>query len=897
MSDLNISFENPWLLLLWIPAAAIVLYSFFRVAKKFRCTRNRVISLVLGMVAATACAAMAAGLGFSYMEANDKNELILLVDASFSNRESKEKKDQFVKKTIEENGGTARLGIVTFGYDQVYAVPLTDETDGAFDDYLNAKLPDAGATDLESALLFAKSLFSYPESGKVVVLTDGIQTDGDALNAVAALAMSGIKVDFAEYAADRTDREVQLMQVALPEQTILTGENLQLELLLQSSVKTDVRISLYDNGEQVASGYKAVVKGANRLYFTHSFETTGLHELCFRAESADDTLEQNNVLYSYVYIEVVDKVLILQRDGEAEQLRALFEEKFNAEVRDIADAPASLAALRSFDQVILMNIANADMPEGFDEILNSYVKDCGGGLLTVGGTKRENGEVVANTYDRADMQDSLYQEMLPVLAEDYTPPIAVVIVIDVSYSMTTMGPNGLTMMEEAKRGAKEGLKALDDRDYVGIVTFASTAKTVLELTPVSQKRNIENAIDKIDSEMSGTVYSNALERAGMMLKAADKVNKKHIIFISDGAPSGGDTEYLKKTEINRQAGVTTSCISYYAKVDALDNIASTGDGKTYLAYGGGGLSEAIREDLSVPEIREFEYGTFQPEIGEYASVFNNIREEDIPALDGFFGAKLKSGAHSYLVGEYGQPIYAQWDYGKGKVGSFLCDLNGGWSAGWLESGTGLQLVANFVCALFPKESIGIDEIELTTERQNYSVSTNIYTSLEEGERIQVAVNKVGADGGRTAVHVIDVENFNGNQKVYFDVTEGGIYEIEVRKLNAAGEIAAQNAVYQAFSFSEEYNPFLAEEDNSAFLAALAESGNGRCVVSPAEVFEDMITAFAREYDPRTALAIAVIAALLLDVAVRKFKFKWPHELARERKAKHAARGQRKEAVK
>ena len=36
MSDLNISFENPWLLLLWIPAAAIVLYSFFRVAKKFR---------------------------------------------------------------------------------------------------------------------------------------------------------------------------------------------------------------------------------------------------------------------------------------------------------------------------------------------------------------------------------------------------------------------------------------------------------------------------------------------------------------------------------------------------------------------------------------------------------------------------------------------------------------------------------------------------------------------------------------------------------------------------------------------------------------------------------------------------------------------------------------------
>ena len=39
----------------------------------------------------------------------------------------------------------------------------------------------------------------------------------------------------------------------------------------------------------------------------------------------------------------------------------------------------------------------------------------------------------------------------------------------------------------------------------------------------------------------------------------------------------------------------------------------------------------------------------------------------------------------------------------------------------------------------------------------------------------------------------------------------------------------------------------------------------------------------RETDPRVAFAIVIIVLFLLDVAVRKFKFKWPHEIVRERR--------------
>lgn len=890
MSDFSITFTNPWLLFLMIPGIALVLFAFFRVSKQFRYTRNRVISLSLGVVMVVFCAFMAAGIGFSYYVANDTNEVLLLVDESFSNRESADKKEEFIQSVIEENADRAKLGIITFGYDQVYAVPFSEGTEGIFEAYSNAPLPDDSATDLASALTYAQSLFTHPESAKIIVLTDGIETDGDAMSTVASLALAGIRVDFVDYSEPQNGDEVQISAIGLPEETIKTGTNIQLELSVQTSAAMDALITLYDNGEQALSEYVELSKGTNTLHFTYAFETAGLHEIRFEIEGVSDTLSRNNTYYTYVYIDVVDNVLILQRDNEGEQLQQLFADDFTVTVRTISEAPATLNELREYDQVILANIANADMPEGFIDILNSYVYDVGGSLLTVGGTREENGETIANVYNREDMEGTLYQDMLPVLAEDYTPPVAVVLVIDISGSMSSPGVSGKSLMEEAKESAINGLRALDTRDYVGIVTFGDSARTVLGITPVSAMRTIESAIERIDYEMAGTVYSSGMERAGMLLKSAENVNKKHIIFISDGEPSQGDTMYIEQTKANKAAGITTSCIAFAGTVRVLEDIALAGGGQNYEAGTEQALTAAIEKDLSLPTIREYEYETFQPQFGDYSSVLSGINEEDIPTLDGFYGVRLKNDAQGILIGEYRQPIYAQWNYGNGKVGSFMCDLNNGWSADFLSDDTGQQLLYNIVSGLFPQESVAVDEIELTVNRDNYTVSTNIYTSIAEGESIRVLVSKVENDGAKTAVHTIDVENFNGNQAVDFDIMQGGVYEIEVQKLGADGTVLTSNSVYQAFSYSLEYDPFLADDDNTAHMAEIASAGGGDVIRDAAEVFDGLVSSFFRTYDPRGVLAAIVIIALLLDVAVRKFKFKWPHELIRERKSKKRKNG-------
>ena len=59
------------------------------------------------------------------------------------------------------------------------------------------------------------------------------------------------------------------------------------------------------------------------------------------------------------------------------------------------------------------------------------------------------------------------------------------------------------------------------------------------------------------------------------------------------------------------------------------------------------------------------------------------------------------------------------------------------------------------------------------------------------------------------------------------------------------------------------------------------------VTDPAEVFESFAQTIKKVLDPRVTFLILTIIFVLLDIAARKFKFKWPHEIIRERKLKKA----------
>ena len=132
MTNFRINFERPWFLLLLIPALVLTLLPYFRLAKKYRRTRNRVVSIVLHTLIMALSISVLSGITFQYDLPNVENEVILLVDTSFSGSDEEAAKNEFIEEVVNSNDGSFKLGIVTFGYNQVYASELTENKKDVF---------------------------------------------------------------------------------------------------------------------------------------------------------------------------------------------------------------------------------------------------------------------------------------------------------------------------------------------------------------------------------------------------------------------------------------------------------------------------------------------------------------------------------------------------------------------------------------------------------------------------------------------------------------------------------------------------------------------------------------------------------------------------------------------
>lgn len=932
MRNIRFDFTYPWLLLLLIPAVVLTLIPYFRSVKKYRRTRNRIIPIVLHLIVMTLSVFILSGMTIGYSVPNEENEIILLVDVSETQQPSAERRDEFIQTALRQGRyDDYRVGVVTFGYTQVYAVPLTDEIDGIYERYLAADLPDTSATNVAGALTYTKGLFSNPESAKIVLVTDGKETDNDASSVIRSVAANGIRLDVVNIASSYGEDDVQIVDVTLPDYHIGIGETCIVGVTVQSSAPAAATIELTDNGAGDASATQSaeLTGGTQTFSLKHTFTSQGLHELEIRILSDGSSMAENDKYYAYLYLDVYNNILIFERkDGESEALKELLTagNAFNVEVKNIltdTELPGTVDELRAYDQIILNNIANADMPEGFSDMLYTYVNVYGGGLLTTGG---QNDLGDANAYDRLDMTGTVYQQLLPVQAIDYTPPVGVIVIIDRSGSMSKADTaTGRTYLEWATEGAKSCLNALSERDYIGIMTLDDNYETILPLTRRTQEAKILAAIERIEVAEGGTVFPGAIERAGEALRAEKNVDKRHIILVTDGAVPQDQREQYEAliSSYYQTDGITLSVALIGSDKDSdiaavMQRAVDLAPGKLYPITDTSSLVRLMREDLKVPEITDVNMEPFYPIVYDASSaLFNGVEYGDSEGgrkrlnvrLEGFYGVKIKSGADLLLVGEYEVPIYAQWKFGEGTVGSFMCDLSGFWSGEFMSDESGRQFILNFVSNLMPVTDIRPKEITAVLKEQNYTNRLDVYTTLNEGEYLvgrltdvsddaaaEISLNEVlpDAESADKSFYVTSAFSADNNySRCNFVVKKGGVYRLSLTKYDADGNPVDTLELYKAFAYSEEYDVFAEadEQELGAKLALWAERGNGSVIADPEdpyEIFDDFVTSLRRTFDPRTAFMIVAIVLFLLDVAVRKFKFKWPHELIREYRDKRKA---------
>lgn len=972
MSNFSISFSYPWLLLLLLPAIALTLIPYFRLSKKFRRTRNRLVSIVTHICAMVLCICVLSGIQFRYVKKNTDNEILLLVDVSDTSNRAEERRNDFVKNVLADGRYDGyKIGVVTFGFTQNYAVPLTYEVDEIYNLYKEAEVPDTSATNIEGALKYAQTLFAHPESSKIVLITDGKETDGSAFSAIRSLTAQGTIVDAAYISEDfNADSDVQATGIKLPETHVKPNEDCTITVKLRSRSATEnTRVILKDNGEVVktvdSEGVEMNEKianlavGENEVLFTHKFPSPGLHEISVQVIDRDDEFEQNNEYTTYIYLQKFNKVLIVeQKSAESDALAGILdEEKYAVDRLDLSAADvlttkngisiASVTDLRRYDQVIMNNIADSDLMrfDGFTDILYSYVYDYGGGLLTLGG---DDSAGKAHAYSHDSEKISKYQELLPVQAIDYTPPVGLVVCIDRSGSM------GDGKLKEARQGLISCYHALNERDYIGIVTLDGTYDTILPLTSKTHDNEITTALtdDRLETAKDSTNFFSAISRAGEMLQSNQQVEKKHIIIVSDGDYNGPSDPPIEEVKKLARRGISISVILVGSslsdiKMEKLKELVSYGQkaglgGQIVANASGSSLIDLMRDDLLATQVAESVNEPFAPIVKSPTSaIFNGVEyginqdsgtgdeggkddEEEKDERDafrmrvtigGFYGVKKKEGATTLLTGNYDvTPLYSQWKFGDGTVGSFMSDLTGlakadgskSWSKDFMEDENGRKLILNIIDNLMPTEDISPAAYEYQLTERNYTNTLRVYAKLGNEEYLDAKL-VFTSDGTEISLNeASENEDFYvtepfGKANLYsrceFIAKKPGVYKIVLTKRNADGEAIEFQTVeiFKSFAFSEEYNLYPEDEDREAFLIRLAENGNGKKIediTDPKEIFESFVTGIDKNFDPRYLFAVISIVLFLTDIAVRKFKFKWPHEIIMERRSEKESKKQR-----
>jgi hypothetical protein len=173
------------------------------------------------------------------------------------------------------------------------------------------------------------------------------------------------------------------------------------------------------------------------------------------------------------------------------------------------------------------------------------------------------------------------------------------------------------------------------------------------------------------------------------------------------------------------------------------------------------------------------------------------------------------------------------------------------------------------------------------EGGNYFTKLNIFTDLAEGQYIEVTVTSPATEGGESNIQILTAGAEDNYSRLSFTVKTPGIHQIITSKRAEDGSLLAETVIYKALSYSQEYNVFTDKDAAKALSEQLATDGRGVIIDEPYQVYENAAKFRHVDIDPRIPMMIALLILFLLDIAVRKFKWKWPHEIIRDRKAQKA----------
>lgn len=859
---MSLEFARPLLLLL-LPAYIALIYLIDRRGgRRSRRIKHRVARVMRCLLTCLCVLALAAP---SVVLPGGQQAVWILADASASARGMQDQMTQSVRTALENKDASVNAGVIAFGGNAMVEKPLAQ--DGTYNGVTTAV--DAQASDLSSALTLASALLPEDAQGRIVVLSDGATEDVRA--AAQQLAARGVTVDFQSFSGDALP-DAQISQLNVPSR-VYQGQSFTVTVQVTANHDTAGTLVLYQNRTPVSSREVTLRRGDNTFTFRDTAADTGVVTYEARLISEGDSCAQNDSMGGYVYVQGAPKLLLVEgRQGEGSEMAAMLSATaMQYETVLPAQLPYDAEQLRQYDGVVLVNVDYDAADEEQWAALDSAVRVLGRGLTVIGGD---------SSYALGGYRGSKLEEMLPVTIDVRNkldlPSLALMLVIDKSGSMSD-GMFGTTRLELAKEAAMRAAEVLTPNDQVGVIAFDDAAKWVVNLQKAEDVEAIQNQIGTIRPG-GGTAFFTALYEATYALMNA-QAQQKHIIFLTDG--EAGDTGYLQLCDIMQQNDITLTTVAVGSGADqaTLRTLAQQGGGRAYAANEFDNLPKIFTKETYLVSGSYVQNRTFTPVITEQSALTDF---EGFPQLSGYLAATEKSLATVSLMSDREDPILAWWQYGAGRVVTFMADSRGAWTSEFLQWDQAAAFYGGMAAFTLPGEE---REGQLTTERQGDALRI-VYTAPEGAQTgLSTSMTALLPDGTQTQLAL--QESAPGVYEGEIAAAQLGAYALRVEQRDASGELQRVMEGGAVNGYSGEYD--LRNQNAESTLPYLSALTGGREITDSAEMLKSTRAVVRARRDLTQPLLWALMVLLLCDIALRRLS--WDVALERYLNARRAARQQ------
>ncbi len=601
-----------------------------------------------------------------------------------------------------------RAGVIVFGKTAGVEAPPFDE-ELRLESTPEVQV-DPTETNLAEAIELALLTFPSETSRRIVLVTDGNQTRGEARELARLAAETGVGLDVVPVNY-QFPGEVLVESVQLPPD-VRKGQPFELRVVLRNTSQQDVpgklRVFQIVNGEKRdifenrseqerdAAERVVVSPGLNApKTYQLNIDQPNFYKYEARFEPDDPALDSvlaNNQGSVFTHVAGSARVLIIENDevayrGEHQSFaNRLRQENIEVTVLPASQAFASLAELQQYDSVILADVPRYQISDARIRMLVQNTHDTGGGLIMLGG---------AHSFGSGGWAGSELEKAMPVNFNLKNKKVmatgALALVIDRSGSMSGR------KLQMCKAAAKAAVEILSPRDFVAVVAFDSTAHPIVPITRVGQGLGIIRQVGRIQ-EGGGTNMSPGMALGYRYLRnpSVSTASIRHMIVLTDGQTPPDNHDRLARQMFNaHQVTTTTIAVGDGSDDRLLQAVATAGHGKFYKVLDPNTLPRIFTkeaETVTRSSIYRNDNGVTLQVVGSHPALLGI--SGSLPPITGYVMTTLKSSALARNGVAIISPepagdstpenrtILASWKFGVGTAVVFTTDVGQRWGQAW-----------------------------------------------------------------------------------------------------------------------------------------------------------------------------------------------------------------------